>query len=86
MFVSDVKCSNKLFIDTYGIDKLFLIGNCGGAITALLSSKDFPKSDGLILLDLPVTVNGEDKGCLMRKIFMLAALMQIMHFGDISRI
>ena len=60
--VSDVKCSNKLFIDTYGIDKLFLIGNCGGAITALLSSMDSHESDGLILINLPVTINGEDKG------------------------
>lgn len=62
MFVSDVRCSNKVFIEKWGLDKLFLIGNCGGAITALLSSDDFPKPDGLILLDLPITVTGENKG------------------------
>ncbi len=62
MFVSDVTCSNRMFIDKYGIDKLFLVGNCGGAITAILSSKDFCETEGLILIDLPINIDGENKG------------------------
>jgi hypothetical protein len=62
MFVSDVKYSNRLFMEKYGLDKLFLIGNCGGAITALLSSGGFHQPDGLILIDLPITIDGDNKG------------------------
>jgi uncharacterized protein len=61
MFISDVKCSNRLFMEKYGLDKLFLIGNCGGAITALLSSGGFHQPDGLILIDIPITIDGDNK-------------------------
>lgn len=60
-FVPDVKASNRLLGNKYGLDKLFLIGNCGGAVTALLSTKDTYNISGLILIDLPITLISEGK-------------------------
>jgi len=56
LFVSDTIAINDYFIETYGIEKLILIGNCGGAITALLTSAEDSRIEGLALIDVPVNL------------------------------
>lgn len=61
LFVPDVRLANQWFKKKYGLDKLFVAGNCGGAVTALLAASGSQEVDGLVLIDLPITVDGEGK-------------------------
>ena len=40
LFVPDTIAANTLFVEEYGIEELILMGNCGGAITSLLTAKE----------------------------------------------
>lgn len=59
-FVNDVLKSNQQFKLKCGINKIILIGNCGGAVTAALAASIDDSVDGLILIDLPVMKIGLD--------------------------
>jgi uncharacterized protein len=61
LFVEDVKPANQLFAEKYQLEKLYVAGNCGGAITALLASAGAAGVDGLVLIDMPITIDGPDK-------------------------
>jgi pimeloyl-ACP methyl ester carboxylesterase len=56
LFASDISAANDYFIEHYGIDNLILIGNCGGAISALLASERDERTAGLVLIDVPVNL------------------------------
>jgi len=61
LFVPDAIDSNNFFIDKFDINKLILIGNCGGAITSLLASAEDPRVSGLCLVDPPVYLLSSNK-------------------------
>ena len=56
LFIQDVKAANNFLIETCSIQHLLLIGNCGGAITALVSSPEDRRVRGLVLVDVPVNL------------------------------
>ena len=56
LFVPDTIAANDFLSNTYGIERLILIGNCGGAITALLASEEDRRVDSLALIDVPVNL------------------------------
>ena len=65
IFVEDTREFNDRFREMYSLDRLVLAGACGGSITALLTAADSGGIDGLVLIDLPLTVSstkteGED--------------------------
>lgn len=53
-FVSDSVEANTYFVEKWNLDKLVLIGSCGGAITALLAAARDLRVDGLCLIDIPI--------------------------------
>lgn len=53
-FVSDCIAANDFFMRTYGLSRLILVGNCGGAITSLITSARDHRISGLCLGDTPV--------------------------------
>lgn len=59
-FVEATRRANAVLALASDADEIVCIGNCGGAITALLSSRDEPRVRRLVLLDLPVTVRERD--------------------------
>lgn len=54
LFVEDTVIANDFFIEKYDINELILIGNCGGAITSLLTSREDQRINALCLIDTPV--------------------------------
>jgi pimeloyl-ACP methyl ester carboxylesterase len=56
LFVPDVLAGNDFFLRKCKLDKLVLIGSCGGAITSLLASGEDTRVDGLCLIDTPVNL------------------------------
>ena len=56
LLVDDTITANDFFMQNYSIEKLTLIGNCGGAITALLTSKEDKRVSSLVLIDVPVNL------------------------------
>lgn len=56
LFVQDTIDANDCFIDKYLIDELFLIGNCGGAITSLLTSEVDSRVAAICLIDVPINM------------------------------
>jgi pimeloyl-ACP methyl ester carboxylesterase len=56
LFVKDVLDGNDFFLRSYELDKLILIGSCGGAITSLMASAEDPRVDGLCLVDIPINL------------------------------
>ncbi|MDY6894516.1 MAG: alpha/beta hydrolase, partial [Thermotogota bacterium] len=60
LFVDDTKTSNDFFVNNYGIKDLILIGNCGGAITAILTAAIDKRVGNLVLIDVPVILIGPD--------------------------
>jgi pimeloyl-ACP methyl ester carboxylesterase len=56
LFVSDTKIANDFFRSRCRLRNLLLMGNCGGAITALLTSREDSRIDGLCLVDVPVNL------------------------------
>jgi pimeloyl-ACP methyl ester carboxylesterase len=59
-FVSDTLSSVEFFFEKYGFNDVTLIGDCGGAITALLSAAKNNKVTGLVLIDLPINLARSD--------------------------
>lgn len=59
-FVSDTICANDFLVRRLGLDRLVLIGNCGGAITALLASTQDHRIQALCLIDVPVNLRTAD--------------------------
>jgi len=56
LFVQDTIDANDFFINHYRLNKLILVGNCGGAITSLLTSSKDSRIEGLCLIDIPVNL------------------------------
>jgi pimeloyl-ACP methyl ester carboxylesterase len=54
LFVNDTLIANKMFITKYNLDRIIVMGNCGGAITALLAGARDIRVDGIVLVDVPV--------------------------------
>jgi len=59
-FVQDTSSANDFFINYCKLDKLVLMGACGGAISALLTSEYDDRVDNLILIDVPITVYSQN--------------------------
>ena len=64
LFVSDTNIANEVFMNKYDLDQLILIGNCGGAISALLAGANDPRVDALILVDVPVLIWSSERSIL----------------------
>jgi len=60
-FVEDTLTANNYLIKKCLIQHLILIGSCGGAITALLSSAKDKNVKKLILIDLPVIISSDKR-------------------------
>lgn len=60
ILVSDTVQACDFFLRTFKLTSLILIGNCGGAITALLSSERDTRIVKLILIDLPIQYKSSD--------------------------
>lgn len=56
LFVNDTIASNDFFTKKYGLNEIILIGNCGGAITALLTSAEDARVNALCLIDIPINL------------------------------
>ncbi len=54
--VGDTLAANDIFRKDYKLDQLFMIGNCGGAITSLLTTVKDEKVEGLCLIDVPINM------------------------------
>lgn len=61
-FVEATRLANDAFAAECGLEEIVGIGNCGGAITALLEARTDPRVRRLILIDLPVTLRDTDLG------------------------
>lgn len=53
-YVKDTTAAIDFFKKEYGLDKVILLGLCGGAITMLLAGAQDKRVDSLILLGIPV--------------------------------
>lgn len=53
LYVNDTIEINQYFIDEYGLSEVVMLGNCGGAVTALMA-QDKTSTRKLILIDLPI--------------------------------
>jgi len=60
LFVQDTIAANDFFIHNYQISELILAGNCGGAVTSLLTSEKDTHVDRLILIDLAIQLKKAD--------------------------
>jgi len=56
IFVEDTITANSYFISEAKLDKLILIGQCGGGVTAGLTGAGDNRVDGLILIDTPFRI------------------------------
>jgi len=56
LFIPDIREANDFFIKKCSLNHLLLIGNCGGAITALIAAKNDNRVKGLALIDVPVNL------------------------------
>lgn len=56
LLVDDTITANDFFLKNYPLQQLILIGNCGGAITALLTAKEDERVSDLVLIDAPVNL------------------------------
>ena len=61
-FVEATRLANDAFAAECRLDEIVGIGNCGGAITALLEARTDRRIRRLILIDLPVTLRDTDLG------------------------
>jgi hypothetical protein len=52
--------AHRVFRDTCGLSEIVGMGNCGGAITALLACVNDASCARLVLIDVPVTLRGDD--------------------------
>jgi pimeloyl-ACP methyl ester carboxylesterase len=53
--------AHRVFRDTCGLSEIVGMGNCGGAITALLACFNDASCARLVLIDVPVTLRGDDE-------------------------
>lgn len=56
-YVDDVDSGVKFFLNEVNVEKKYLFGLCGGAITALLAGKYQKNIDGYILLSVPTFID-----------------------------
>lgn len=61
-FVEATRVANDAFAAECSLQEIVGMGNCGGAITALLEARTDPRVRRLILIDLPVTLRDTDLG------------------------
>ena len=58
--VAPVIEAHRVFRESCVLSEIVGMGNCGGAITALLACVDDATCDRLVLIDVPVTLRGDD--------------------------
>ena len=56
MFVKDTIVANQYLEKKYNIDSFIMMGNCGGAITALFTGNIHPKVNAVCLIDIPINL------------------------------
>ena len=61
-FVEATRLANHAFAAHCALDEIVGVGNCGGAITALLAAAGEPRVTRLVLLDVPVTIRDAEPG------------------------
>lgn len=61
LLVDDVLISNEYFRNKYQLEEIMLIGSCGGAITSILAAKIDVNINKLVIIDLPINFDTEDK-------------------------
>jgi len=54
LLVEDTITANDVFVMNYKINELILAGNCGGAMTSLLTAEKDARVNGLVLIDIPI--------------------------------
>jgi len=54
LFLNDTVDTVNMMISRWDLDRLYLIGSCGGAITSLLAAASIPRTDGICLIDIPI--------------------------------
>jgi pimeloyl-ACP methyl ester carboxylesterase len=59
LFIRDISAANELLREETGAAQILIAGVCGGAISALLASEKETGISGLILVDVPVIVEGD---------------------------
>lgn len=59
LFVEDIGAANRFLREKAGVDEILIAGVCGGAISGLLASEKEAGISGLILVDVPVIVEGD---------------------------
>ncbi len=60
LFVGPALAANHIFAEECGLDEIVAIGNCGGAITALLLAELDPRVRRIVLMSIPVTLIDTD--------------------------
>ena len=60
LFVSDTLSAIEFFRKEAGLDQLYLIGPCGGALTAIISASKTDCIDGIIYMAGPVTITSSE--------------------------
>lgn len=56
LFVQDAIAANDFFCKNYKLDKLILMGNCGGAITSIFAANEDSRVDAICLIDVPINL------------------------------
>jgi pimeloyl-ACP methyl ester carboxylesterase len=59
-FVDAAEAAYRTLVEDLGVEEVIGLGNCGGAITALLAAERCPRMRRLVLLDVPVTLRSAD--------------------------
>ena len=83
-FVEDTICSNDYFSTKTNIHRFIMIGQCGGGVTAGLTSIKDERVDGLILIDTPFRIiqYGQDSVQLIVESFSLKSYL-VEHINDL---
>lgn len=61
LFVDDILASNEYFRRKYNLKDILLAGMCGGAISGILAAKKDKNIKNLILIDIPINLDGNEK-------------------------
>ena len=57
LFVEDTIIANGIFAEMAGVEKITLLGLCGGAVTAILTAEKDAKVDNVVAIDVPITIS-----------------------------
>jgi hypothetical protein len=57
LFVKDTLTANRVFVDQAKVEKVTLLGLCGGAITTILTADQDPLVHNVVAIDVPVKIS-----------------------------